>query len=226
MIKASSRLLQHVLVLGCILPVGFLSGGTIGVQPTFQPGEEISDGVRLRYKLRVNKLTATDGVKIIFQTRRLYNPKNIGPGSETYVLESNLYNYSVAYKDTGAVPWPPANAGPAKYGQAALWLSIPDYNRHGLVGSRPMNAASKLMFPRVMTGIDNIPGLTKIEAISQRDIIGQDVSIEYARGGTSVPRSLFGVSALTRLPRSITRDNLGPSPTCLPTSSIASGPQR
>lgn len=172
------------LLIASILLSDLSIGGTIGVGPSFLPGEEIKDGIRLRYKLRVNKLTADSGVKIIFQTRRLYNPKNNGPGSESYLLESNLYNYSVAYKDTGAVPWPPTNAGPAKYGQAALWLSIPDYNRHGMVGSRPINEESKLMFPRVMTGIDNIPGLTKIETISQRDIIGHDVSIEYARGAT------------------------------------------
>lgn len=183
-----------ILILGCILLPWRSHGGTIGVGPSFQPGEEITDGVRLRYKLRVNKLTADSGVKIIFQTRRLYNPKNNGPGSETYLLESNLYNYSVTYKDTGAVPWPPTNAGAANYGQAALWLSIPDYNRHGMVGSRPIDEASKRMFPRVMTGIDNIPGLTKIETISQRDILGQDVSIEYSRGGTfRKPLSGWGV---------------------------------
>lgn len=163
--------------------------GAIGVGPAFDPGGQISDAVKLRYHARVNKMTA-DTLKIIFQTRRLYNPNWSGP---TYLLESNLYTYWVQYGDTGCVPWPPTNAGPSYFGQAALWLSIPDYNRKGMVGSRPGDVASRLMFPRVMSGIDNISGLTKIETMSQMNIAGQDITIEYARGSTfTTPLSGWG----------------------------------
>lgn len=167
-------------------------GGTIGVGPAFDPGSQISDAVKLRYHARVNKMTA-DTLKIIFQTRRLYNPSCSDPNCQTYLLESNLYTYWVQYGDTGCVSWPPTNAGPSYFGQTALWLSIPDYNQKGMVGSRPGDVASGLMFPRVMTGIDDISGLTKIETMSQMDIAGQDMTIEYARGSTfTTPLSDWG----------------------------------
>lgn len=166
--------------------------GTIGVGPVFDQSPVITDGVKLRYHARVNKLTA-DSLKLVFQTRRLYNPSCVGADCQTYLLESNLYSYGVSYSDTGCVPWPPSNAGTTEFRKATLWLSIPDYNQKGLVGSRPVNMASEQMFPRVMTGIDNITGLTKIETISQMDIAGQDMTIEYARGGTfTAPLSGWG----------------------------------
>ncbi|MDS4059341.1 MAG: putative Ig domain-containing protein [Candidatus Contendobacter sp.] len=166
--------------------------GTIGVGPAFDPGGWISDAVKLRYHARVNKITA-DTLKIIFQTRRLYNPDCSGPNCQTYLLESNLYTYWVQYGDRGCVQWPPTNAGPSHFGQAALWLSIPDYNQKGMVGSRPVDAASGAMFPRVMTGIDNITALTKIETMSQMNMAGQNITIEYARGSTfTTPLSGWG----------------------------------
>ncbi|HRD67813.1 MAG TPA: hypothetical protein PKY50_16855 [Candidatus Competibacter sp.] len=181
------RSLKIGVVLAFWLCAAAAYSGTIGVGPAFDPGGEISDAVKLRYHARVNKMTA-DTLKIIFQTRRLYNPNCTGPNCQTYLLESNLYTYWVQYNDTGCVPWPPTNAGPSRFGQAALWLSIPDYNQKGMVGSRPVDTASGLMFPRVMSGIDNITALTKIETMSQMDIAGQDMTIEYARGSTDPAR--------------------------------------
>lgn len=189
--NARFRSLKIGVALVFLLCAAAAYSGTIGVGPTFDPGGWISDAVKLRYHARVNKITA-DTLKLIFQTRRLYNPNCIGD-CQTYLLESNLYTYWVQYSDTGCVPWPPTNAGTSYFGQAALWLSIPDYNRKGMVGSRPVGVASGSMFPRVMSGIDNISGLTKIETMSQMNIAGQDMTIEYARGSTfTTPLSGWG----------------------------------
>jgi hypothetical protein len=187
------RYTRHIWAyLSLLLASFFVHAGTIGVGPAFSPGEAITDGTALRYNLRVNKNTA-DTLKIIFQTRRLYNPECTGPNCQTYLLESNLYTYWVEYEDTGCAPWPPTSAGPSHFGQAALWLSIPDYNLGGKVGSRPKDVASGKMFPRIMTGIDNIQGLTKIETMTQKDISAQDISIEYKRGYTfETPLSGWG----------------------------------
>jgi hypothetical protein len=170
------------------LQFSWQGGGTIGVGPYFQPGQEIANAVAIRYKFRVNQNSSPAGVKIVFTYRRLYNPST---PTYTYLLEANLYNYWVQYTDTSCQGWPPQ--GQRFFGQSGLWVSIPDYMtqadqtpnpRPSLVGVRPSNTQ---MFPRQNSGIDNIPGLTKIETISQMDITGKDISIHYYRGNLLDP---------------------------------------
>ncbi len=161
----------------------FQGGGTLGFGPYFQPGQEITNAVAIRYKFRVNQ-NSSPLLKIVFTGRRLYNPSS---PTYTYLLEANLYTYWVQYTDNAFnCSWP--LQGQYFYGQSGLWVSIPDYpgesQRPSLVGVRPSNLQ---MFPRQNSGIDNIPGLTKIETISQMDITGKDISIQYYRGNLLDP---------------------------------------
>lgn len=165
--------------------------GSIGLMPSYDESPPVTDGIALRYNMRVNEMVPTDPsipgehghIMIIFQTRRLYNPENL---LQTYLLDSNFYSYRVEYEDQGCLAWPPANAGPVHY-ESALWLAIPDYNfqqEGGMIGARPRSFSDEQMFPRVSTGIDNIPQLSKTEIISQMDVVGKNISIEYRRGET------------------------------------------
>ena len=78
--------------------------GTIGVMPSYDKSPAVTDGIALRYKMRVNEMVPTDPsilgehghIMIIFQTRRLYNPNNY---QQTYLLDSNFYTYRVEYED-------------------------------------------------------------------------------------------------------------------------------
>jgi hypothetical protein len=151
------------------------ASGAIGVGPFFESGKRITDAVGLRYTLRVQENKSPSG-KIIFTTRRFYNPARC---CDTYLLEANLFTRWIRYNDTGCVIWPPK--GEYYYGQSGLWLGVPDYNKKGMVGVRPSDLT---IFPRQMSGIDAISGLTKIESIAQIDITGKDITIEYFRGNT------------------------------------------
>jgi hypothetical protein len=58
----------------------FQGGGTIGLGPYFQPGQEITNAVAIRYKFRANQnLSPGPGIKIVFTTRRLYTSVCLKP---------------------------------------------------------------------------------------------------------------------------------------------------
>lgn len=151
------------------------AGATVGITPV-EPVERV---VKLRYKLRCQENhTTSAGLKIFFTGFTVYTPG----AADVYQLEANLYSMWIEYADQGCAPWPPQQHGPNHFGEAGLWASIPDYARKGRVGVRPADANTLRLFPRISTGIDNIPGLTKIETISQTNLNGRDLELEFSRG--------------------------------------------
>jgi hypothetical protein len=169
-------------LVGCLLALAItpsaVRGGTVGITHQASP----SQVVKLRYKMRVNNNFSTNNLKILFTSRTVYDPAN---GVPPYFLEANLYSNWVGYSDTSCIGWPPQ--GVYHQGEAGLWMSIPDYVQVGLpsppkpslVGVKPSDT---VMFPRQNSGVDNIPEFTKIETISQGNMTGKDISLEYARG--------------------------------------------
>lgn len=153
------------------------AAGVIDLFPYFSQGSEVQNAIGFRYKIRVNQNQSAP-TKIIFGGRRFYGPNS----TDTYLLDTNLYDHWIQYTDTGCTSWP--TPGKLFSGQAGLWVSVPDYNKKGLVGIRPADAQTLQMFPRANSGIDNIQGLTKIETISQQNITGKDISIQLVRGDT------------------------------------------
>lgn len=156
-----------------------------------QPLEYFDNVVRLRYKLcfHGNEPGTNGTLKIFFTAFSVSSPSAQG----SYQLEANLYSMWVKYPDQGCAPWPPQRNGANFQGQAGLWISVPDYPQLGLVGIRQADDRTLAMFPRISTGIDNIPGLTKIETISQTNLNGEDVELEFSRGDTfSAPLSGWG----------------------------------
>jgi FG-GAP-like repeat len=157
---------------GLTLGAAPAGNGNAVVFPHFSHGPP-HNVVGLRYNARVERNDSTSP-KIIFTARRLWNPQNPSP---TYLLESNLYSYRYAFTDDQCTNFPPVGTlMPAK---SALWVSVPDYNMLGKIGAKT-HAPS--MFPRQTIQIDGIAGLQKVETISQIDITGKDISIEYSRG--------------------------------------------
>jgi formylglycine-generating enzyme len=168
------------MVLACALLLMLVSpfaSATVGVSPTVQ----IDKVVKLRYKMRANaNQTTASGLKIFFTAFTVYTPG----GKDFYQIEANLYSMWIEYAEQGCAQWPPQLHGPNHFGQAGLWVSIPDYTQKGLVGIRQLDTATLSMFPRISTGIDNIPGLTKIETISQTNLNGIDLELEFCQGDT------------------------------------------
>jgi hypothetical protein len=180
---ATCRRLKHasmrtLAVLALALLGGDCANAAVGISPHFPPDAVPTDVVGLRYSMRIDFLKPGENVLIVFN-----GTKVTGGQGKTHNIEINAYNYWVEYKDTGSVPWPPARNGVAHHNQGALWVSVSDYNREGFVGIRQADKTTLGMFPRMNSGVDNIPGLTKIENISQRDLIGKDIYIEVTRGG-------------------------------------------
>jgi hypothetical protein len=136
----------------------------------------------------VNRNASAGSAKILFMARSFFNPARAEPAG-FYQIETNLYSYWIRYADTSCLGWPPRSpTNEVFHGQAGLWISVPDYpaadpsfpaQLWGRVGIRPFDAA---MFPRQNAGIDNIPHLSKIEAIGQANVTGLDIAVEITRG--------------------------------------------
>jgi hypothetical protein len=172
--------------------VGPQGGGTFGFKPHFQPGQEITNAVAIRYKFRVNQMlnrSAVASFKIIFTGLSLYHPNNTTysyPGAVQANIITRWYQYTDPACNLRGQPPP----GQPIFGQPGLWVSVADYPtqanppRPSLIGVRPSN---KQMFPRRSGEADSTPGLTLIETISQMDITGKDISIHIYRGNLLDP---------------------------------------
>jgi hypothetical protein len=137
----------------------------------FQAGQEIRDVVGARYKFRIDA-NSSPTIKIAFGWHRFY-----GPGSETYLLETNLYSDAFRYTDHVCTTWP--LQGQYLSAQGSLRVAVPDYNLHGRTGAQTVDP---IMFPRQTYEIDGIDGLWKTDMISQLNINGLDGSVAITRG--------------------------------------------
>ncbi|MBI5201892.1 MAG: hypothetical protein HY925_09930 [Elusimicrobia bacterium] len=178
-------------ILAVRLAASLASAGVIAIGPDLGPQEQYSDVVRSRYKVRVER-DRSDTLKYIMTARRLYNPA-CQKDCETYLLESNVYSYWVKFLEKACVHGQPADAGVTRFGHTGLWMSIPDYNKHGFIGVRQLDNPTKSMFPRQTIAIDPVQSISKIETITQMDVTKKDLQIEYSRGDTfTFPRQGWG----------------------------------
>jgi hypothetical protein len=134
-------------------------------------GQEIPDVVGARYRFRVDA-NSSPTIKILFGWHRFY-----GPGTDTYLLETNLYSDAYRYVDQICTTWP--LQGQYLPAQGSLRVAVPDYNLHGRTGAKTLDA---IMFPRQTYEIDGIAGLWKTDMISQMNINGLDGAVAITRG--------------------------------------------
>lgn len=168
--------------------------GSAFLDSFYEPGQEVSDAIKLRYKCQVveNRCARPEMWKIIFMFHFLHAPGNATP----YELQSNLYTWRFAYphlskrKTSGEVQGLRNLAG-----ESSLFLSVPDNHKDKKIGARSL---SPNMFPTLDQEIDGFKDLWKREQVSQVNVTGKTLSIEIAR--QEVVRDLQGWSVHGELP--------------------------
>ncbi len=151
--------------------------GVARIFAQFPPGQEVADGVEVTYDFTIVANQSSD-LKILFSDSRFY-----GSGSDTYLIEHNLYTDRYAYSDPVCTTWP--LQGDHNAGESSLRVAVPDYVGRGLTGARTSDPA----FPRQTYLIDGIPGLWKTDMISQFDMTGMSGTVDVARGDLIVDPS-------------------------------------
>lgn len=126
--------------------LGLIFGGVFaqaqtGFEVWHPPGEEVTDGVAVRYKCRVVQNTSPL-IMILFGANRFY-----GPSDETYLIEHNLYSDDLLFTNGICTTWP--QIGTDVQGSGSLRSAVPDYNEHGWIGAQP---TSPSIFPDRFTG--------------------------------------------------------------------------
>jgi hypothetical protein len=168
--------------------------GSAFLDAYFEPGQEIHNAIKLRYKCRVieNLCLQPEMWKIIFMFHFLHAPGN----AKTYEIQSNLYTWRFAYPHLSKRTATGEVEGLRNLpGESGLFLSVPDNHRDRKTGAR---TRSPNMFPTLDQEIDGIRGLWKREQVSQTNVAGQTLSIEIARG--KVAADLRGWSVHGDLP--------------------------
>ena len=88
-----ARKLIATIAISLVPVIATAFNGTIGLVASFDQQPVVSDGIALRYKVRVNNLVpTTNHFMIIFQTRRLYNPACVSSPErpcQTYLIDSD-----------------------------------------------------------------------------------------------------------------------------------------
>ena len=161
--------------------------GSAFLDACFEPGQDIPDAVRLRFKCQV----AENGCsrrgdrqvwKIIFMNHFLAGDT----GSRWREFESNLYSWRFTYPHLiRMVPGQPSARRDIQ-GESSLFLSISDNYRDRKVGARSRDQA---MFPTMDQEIDAIKDLWKREQVSQADLTGKTLTVEVARGAIATDLS-------------------------------------
>jgi hypothetical protein len=126
-------------------------------------------GVRFRFYVADN---VSESLKLIFGASRLY-----GPGSDTYLMEYNVYDRGLRYDDWVSTTWP--LQGTYTNQEASLRVAVPDYIQKGKTGVRSFDTE---MFPRQTYEIDGIDGLWKTDLISQANLNQVEGSVMVTRG--------------------------------------------
>jgi len=167
--------------------------GSAFLDSYFEPGQEVPDAVKLRYKCQVveNQCPRPEMWKIIFVFQFLR-----GSGPQPYELQSNLYTWRFVYPHLSRREANGEVRGLQNLaGETSLFLSVPDNHRDKRIGAR---TRAPSMFPTLDQEIDGIKDLWKREQVSQSNVTGKVLSIEVARG--PIAKDLRGWSAHEELP--------------------------
>jgi hypothetical protein len=153
--------------------------GSAFLDSFFDPGQEVHDAVKLRYKCQVveNQCGRPDMWKIIFMFHFLQTPGNPKP----YEIQSNLYTWKFAYPHLAKRNIRGEIQGLRNLaGESSLFLSVPDNHKDKRTGAR---SHAPEMFPTLDQEIDGFKDLWKREQVSQVNVTGKTLSIEIARQG-------------------------------------------
>ena len=170
--------------------------GSAFLDAYYEPGQEIPDAVKLRYKCCVleNRCTTPEMWKIVFMFHFLHGPGN----AKAYQLESNLYSWRFAYPHLSKRDTQGRVEGLRHFaGESGLFLSVPDNHKDKRVGARTRAAD---MFPTLDQEIDGFKDLWKREQVAQTNLTGKILSIEVAR--QEIASDLRGWSVHAELPDS------------------------
>lgn len=156
--------------------------GSAFLDAVYQPGQEINDAIRLRYKCQVTKNECQpkkqEGVwKIIFMFHALSGDS----GAPFRGFQSNLYSWRFEYPHLLRLTGGREGSRRNFQGQTGLFMSVPDDHRDKKVGARTRVPA---MFPTMDQEIDGFKDYWKREQIAQLDLTGKQVTIDIARGKT------------------------------------------
>ena len=168
--------------------------GSAFLEPHFDPGKEVHDAVKLRYRCQVveNECVRPDMWKIIFMFHFLQTPGN----AKTYELQSNLYTWRFEYPHLSKRNVRGEVQGLRNLaGEASLFLSVPDNHKDKRTGAR---SYAPEMFPTLDQEIDGLKDLWKREQVSQANLTGKTLSIEIARQG--IAEDLHGWSVHDTMP--------------------------
>lgn len=165
--------------------------GLTGILPVWD-GPAPTDGVGIRFRFNVSE-NESEHLKLIFGSSSLR-----GPGSDTYLVEYNIYDRGLYYNDGTQTTWP--LLGSYVYQQASLRVAVPDYMLKGKTGTRTFDP---VMFPRQTYEIDGIDGLWKTDLMSQTDMNQTEGNVILTRGelvtdltnwrtdGTDLPADIY-----------------------------------
>lgn len=159
-----------------ITDMGKQDMGLAVVSTYFPPGQEIKDGIALRYKFQVvENEGAEGGGKILFGATRLADATGeIRP----FALQQNFYTSRSEYTDPICdAEYPPFDA---KRQEACLVLALSDYEKTGQIGAKTYDPA---MLPRCFSLIDGRPELPNITLRLQKNMNGKFGQILVERGG-------------------------------------------
>jgi hypothetical protein len=153
----------------------------------FEPGQGISDAIKLRFKCQVAENSCSrrgnqQVWKIIFMNHFLAGDV----GERWREFESNLYSWRFTYPHR--IKMVPGQPSPRRdiQGESSIFLSISDNYRDRKAGASSRNIS---MFPTMDQEIDAIKDLWKREQVSQANITGKTVAVEVTRGETATDLS-------------------------------------
>lgn len=162
-----------------------IGDGLFGIKPdpiTVPPG---CQGVR--YRIKVVRCDQEGRRRILFSPKHVWGGVGAPPLPGVRALEVAIMSGGAEYQDQPGEGgrWPPGSGPPALYtNQAAMWIRVGNEARAfptAPVGMQPTNLCTRRLFPRCNFGVDGIPGLTSIDAISQRAILGVEFRVCVTR---------------------------------------------
>lgn len=176
-------------------------GGAIAIGPVFPKGEPVPRIIGVRYDMHIERAAPVTGKArgIVFNGKRL-----AGPMGSPYLPEVSLFqwwpdvtagvDFVATPRDIGCQGWPPKGR---LRNAPSLWTRLTDYNDHdrSLIGLRASTARTRRVVGIQNAGIDNIAGITCIDAAFQGSVEGLRARITLQRGVTrnvTGPRAGFG----------------------------------
>ncbi len=150
---------------------GNYTKGSAFLDAYFDPGQEIRDAVRLRYRCRVeaNECQAPGTWKIVFMFIKFYKPGS----NKTYSIQSQF--------NTGRKVYPHLSRNKSRVipGDTGFSIGVTDNKRDRRVGAHSL---SPDFFPTLDAEVDYIQDLWRRTHFAQVSMLGENITVEISRG--------------------------------------------